>query len=383
VARYLFHSLPLTGHVHPIAAVAGALSARGHEVAWTGSERFLRPLIGPEATVYPTGMPLYRGGQHEHGLAATRSRWTGYIGPHTRFTLPAVDRAVTEYRPQVMVVDQHAVAGALVAHRHRLPWASLAPTSMELTRPYRALPKVEAWILDQLARMWTRAGLAGTPPHDLRFSPHLVIAFTAAALTGSLPVDAELVGPALARRPGVPDFPWARLDRARRLVLATVGTLSLDDAEDFYRRVAEAVRPIAGTVQLIVVAPEDTFPDPPDHVLVVPEAPMLELMPRLAAVICHGGLNTVCEALAHGLPLVVAPIQGDQPINASQVAAAGAGIRVRFRRVRPAELRAAIEAVLDDAAYRSAAERVRASFGTAGGAAAAAAHLERLAGAAT
>ncbi|MFD7736541.1 glycosyltransferase, partial [Kitasatospora phosalacinea] len=116
------------------------------------------------------------------------------------------------------------------------------------------------------------------------------------------------------------------------------------------------------------------------HVLVRPRVPVLELMPKLAAVVSHGGLNTVCEALAHGVPLVVAPIKGDQPINAAQVVAAGAGRRVRFASVRPQPLREDLLAVLDDPSYRAAARRVGESFAAAGGASAAADHLEALLG---
>jgi UDP:flavonoid glycosyltransferase YjiC (YdhE family) len=57
---------------------------------------------------------------------------------------------------------------------------------------------------------------------------------------------------------------------------------------------------------------------------------------------------------------------------------AGAGIRVRFGRVSAGELRNAITAVLDDRAYQAAAQRIQSSFIAAGGAAAAADHLEKL-----
>ena len=105
---------------------------------------------------------------------------------------------------------------------------------------------------------------------------------------------------------------------------------------------------------------------------------MTALLPRLDAVISHGGMNTVSETLAHGLPLVIAPIRHDQPVVASQVARAGAGIRVPFSRVRPAQLREALVTILDDPSYRAAARRVQTSFTTAGGAPAAADHLEKL-----
>jgi len=76
---------------------------------------------------------------------------------------------------------------------------------------------------------------------------------------------------------------------------------------------------------------------------------------------------------------VIAPIKDDQPIVADQVVAAGAGLRVKFARVGPSELRAAIDRVLAEPSFRGAAERIRASFAAAGGAAAAAGLLEELA----
>ncbi|MHA6765410.1 glycosyltransferase [Streptacidiphilus sp. PAMC 29251] len=377
MGRYLFVSLPLAGHVNPMGAVAKELLARGHEVLWAGSESFLRPLLGPEAVIAKIPLRAHRG-QADRGMAAAKSRWDGYIVPHAKTTLPGIERAVADFQPDVLVVDQHAVAGALAAHRAGLPWVSIAPTTMELTRPYRALPKVEAWLQGRLAAIWTTAGLPGEPPHDLRFSPHLLIAFTGHALTGPLewPDNAVLVGPALAPRPPDPDFPWDWLDPGRRHVLVTVGTLALDLAQEFHARVIEALRPLGDSVQAIVAAPDGTVVDAPGHVLVRPRVPVLELMPRLDAVVSHGGLNTVCEALAHGVPLVVAPIKGDQPINAAQVAAAGAGRRVRFASVRPKPLREDLLAVLDDPSYRAAAGRIRDSFAAAGGAPAAARHLE-------
>jgi len=96
-------------------------------------------------------------------------------------------------------------------------------------------------------------------------------------------------------------------------------------------------------------------------------------------VVSHGGHNTVCETLAHGLPLVLAPIRDDQPIVADQVVRAGAGRRVRFGRVRPDELLEAVRAVLLEPSYRDAAGVIRQSFLDAGGAAAAADALEALA----
>jgi zeaxanthin glucosyltransferase len=381
MSRFLFVVPPLAGHVNPAGAVARALVARGHDVAWAGPDATLRRMLGDGITVYPTGMRPY-GGQRDRGARALRSLWEGFVVPYARFTRPAVARAVAAYRPDVVAVDQHALAGAFVATAEGLPWASLAPQSMELAEPLRALPRVDAWIRATLASLWCEVGLPAQEYTDPRFSPHLVLGFTTPALTGPAPFPPHyaLVGPALDHdRPAEPDFPWAALDPRRRLVLVTMGTLAEDVAREFYPRLVAALAPLGDRVQVVIAAAPHTVPDPPPHVLVVPRAPVLELLPRVGAVICHAGLNTVCEALAYGIPLVMAPIKHDQPVTAAQVVAAGAGVRVRFGRSRPAELRAALTEVLDTPTYRAAAARVSESFASAGGATAAATHLERLA----
>jgi zeaxanthin glucosyltransferase len=374
VARFLFVVLPLASHLYPALAVGEALRHDGHEVAWCGPESDLRPLVGADATVYATGKRSYRR-YAESGMAAVRVLWEGYLLPLTRFTLELVDRAVTDYRPDVVVADQYALAGALVAHRRSVPWATLCTGAMELTPP--DLPELAGFVQAQLARARELAGVAASGDAvDPRFSPHLVIALTTSALTGAarLPERCVLTGPALGSRPAAAEFPWAAWGPACRHVLVTVGTSSEHMAGDFYARMAVALEPM-GDVQAVFVTSVDV---PARNVITTEQVPMLELLPRSDVVVCHGGLGTVTEALAHGVPLVVAPMRHDQPVVARQVTAAGAGVEVSMAAATPAELAAAVRAVLDGPDYRRQAQRVASSFAEAGGAAAAAAHLATL-----
>ncbi|MFE3873857.1 glycosyltransferase [Kitasatospora sp. NPDC059146] len=383
MTRFLLVMPPLTGHVNPAAGIAAELTARGHEVAWTGTESVLRPLLGPDARVLGTGTRAFRA-QGGHGLAALRSLWEGFIVPYARFTAKPLDTLVREYRPDVLLVDQHTPAGALVAHRHGLPWASFAPGAMELGHPYRALPQVEAWMTGLLRGLWERAGLPAEEYLDPRFSPALVLATTGPALTGSAaPPHHAQVGPVLAPRPHDPDFPWQRLLPGRRRVLVTMGTLAGELGADFLARAVRALELCGPQVQPVFAAPRELLPPPselPPHAVAVDRAPVLELLARgeLDAVLCHGGMNTVGEALAHGVPLVTAPIRHDQPFVAAQVAAAGAGLRVPFARVTPERLAAALTAVLDSTEHRGRAVQVGRDLLAGGGATAAADRLEAL-----
>ncbi len=387
MSRFLFVVPPLVGHTLPTIAVGRELTDRGHQVAWAGHVQTIGPLLPPGAKLIPVevdigGQTLVQIQQRFQGLprvAAFRFLWTDFLIPLATSMVPGVAAAVDEFRPDVLVVDQQALAGALVARQRGLTWATSATMSSELTDQYSTMPSLGAWA-HQLITEFQR-GFAVSDPVDLRFSDHLVLAYTTEALVGPLgafPGHYAFVGPSIGPRTGTSAFPWDWLDPARQHVLVSLGTVNTAAGGRFFAASVEAVAPLAERLQAILVAPPDLVGAVPDHVLVREFVPQLELLPLLDLVVCHSGDNTVCEALAHGVPLVVAPIRDSQPVIAGQVVDAGAGIRAHFGRVGITELRRAITTVLDDPSYRTAAQRVQTSFAAAGGAAAAADHLEKL-----
>ena len=199
-----------------------------------------------------------------------------------------------------------------------------------------------------------------------------------------MPEHWVLVGAALGSRRTDPGFAWDWWDPDRRHVLVTAGTVSahlMDEhlVRDFFARMMAALEPMASRVQVVLNAPADSVPDPPPHVLVAPRVPMLDLMPHLDAVICQAGQSTVNEALANGVPLVVAPIRLAEPLTAEQVTRAGAGVAVSFSEATPAQFAAAVTAVLDEPGYRAHARRISEEYSAAGGTDAAAARLVALA----
>jgi UDP:flavonoid glycosyltransferase YjiC (YdhE family) len=70
----------------------------------------------------------------------------------------------------------------------------------------------------------------------------------------------------------------------------------------------------------------------PSFIKHVEFAPFRELFPRCAAVVHHGGVGTVAEGLAAGVPQLVLPIAYDQKDNAVRVKGLGAGDWIAARR---------------------------------------------------
>jgi UDP:flavonoid glycosyltransferase YjiC (YdhE family) len=415
VSRFLFVVPPLTGHVNPTVAVGAELAGRGHQVAWAGHRGMLEALLEDDARIFPVIDDALTGrltDEREHwlalrGAAALKFFWADFLIPLASGMLPPTAGAIARFAPDVVIADQQALAGAAAARRAGVTWATSATTPGELAGSLSAMPKVEEWASGLLTAFQRDNGIAD--PVDLRFSDQLVLAYTTPALfgdTAGFGGQYVFTGPALGVRQEQAAFPWDWLDPDRARLLVSLGTINGPAGQRFFRTVVDALADLGGELQAVIAAPRpglasgcaDEVEGPggdgtagggalavpahdrevPPHILFAGHVPQLALLPRMSAVVSHGGHNTVCESLAHGLPLVVTPIRDDQPLVAQQVAGAGAGIRLRFGRLRAAELRDAVRSVLGDPSYRAAAGRVRDSFTAAGGAEAAADHLEKL-----
>lgn len=383
MSRFLFVVPPLLERARPTVCVARELSMRGHEVAWTGPHELVGPmaLVGADrrsklhgwgtTAAWPVG-----GLRSPAGLMLL---WDDFLLPLAHEMLPEVRSAVEEFEPDALVVDQQALAGAAVGHLYGLPWATIVPSSAGLADPFSDLPEIARRVRHHIHTFMLDAGLddVAAASMDPQSSPHLVIVFSTEALTG--PVGAPsgrhaFVGPFLTTPDDVP-FNWGWLDPDRPLVLVSQEVPPRRHGARLYQVAAEALA--SRDVQAVVVAPPDLVPGPSANVTVVPRAPLRPLARRAAAVVCDGGHGTVCEALVNGVPLVVAPMIGEQPLVAEQVVRAGCALRVAGK-VDARQLGWAVDAVLTDAEVQAVARRVRDSFASAGGSFAAADRLEAL-----
>lgn len=394
MSRFLFVVPPLADHVNPASAVAVELAVRGHEVAWAGRPAALEGLVAADDPVFPcAGTPGTDRPRDLRGVAALKSLWEDFFAPLAYAMAPGVTAAVLEFGPDLLVVDQQTIAGALVAERLGVPYVTSSTTSAELSRGPSDTPQFDQWLTDLLDGLRLRLG-DPSARYDPRFSPRLTLVFSTSELTGPQAPNRGLVrfvgpavGPALGQVPdshaATADFPWGWVDGDddRALVLVSLDTAHTTVGAHFLAQCVDGIRARSRALRAVVVDPEGVLGSPrdEDNLLICPVVPQLALLARTDAIVCHAGHRTVTEALWHGVPLVVAPVRCDQPVIAAQVTAVGAGVRVRFGRTDAKAVGSALDAVLGQPSYTAAARRVSHSFREAGGAPSAAAHLEELA----
>ena len=190
-------------------------------------------------------------------------------------------------------------------------------------------------------------------------APTFTTVFASRAYVGDVevPEKVTLVGPSL---PGGPrgdevPFPWESLPAGRPLVYVSFGSQIWYQPEVF-RVVAAAARPLGVTVVLNAggLAAEAW----PSHVVAVPYAPQLDLLPRASLLVTHGGANSVMEALSFGVPVLASPVCNDQPLQAWFLQRSGAGRTLDLTTAREEEVTAALASLLDPASPERAAAAI-------------------------
>jgi len=149
----------------------------------------------------------------------------------------------------------------------------------------------------------------------------------------------------------------------RPLVYGSLGTLQ-NGSEHIFQSIAEACSTLDAQLVLSMGGSKDPaeLGDLPGDPIGVRYAPQLEILKRTAAVITHAGLNTTLESLAEGVPLVAIPQGNDQPGVAARIAHHNAGVAIPSRKLTVHRLRSAIDAVLRQDTYRSAAQQMQAAM---------------------
>jgi len=399
MTRFLLSTMPAAGHVHPAVPVAAALVARGHEVVWHTGAEYARTVTATGATFVParhtpsfTDLPPDPD-PGARGPAAGVSALRKLLVDRMAGQLADYEEILKEHDIDGVLVDLCALGGAALHERHGIPWATLGISPLTMPSPdtppfgtgqappRTALGRARNHLIHRLGRFamrglteaYTRQRAAlglrplprGVAAFDHMISPMLHLQAATPAIEyprRNWPANVHFVGPLLPPPSSTVNLPpwWDELRDARRVVHVTQGTVATDPAT-LTRPALEALADFDGLVVVTTPDPDALGPLPP-NTRVATFVPHSVLLPRVHAMVSNAGYNGAKAALAHGVPLVLAPWGNDQPDVAARMAWSGAAVNLRVRTPAPSAIADAVRTVLTDDAYRRAAARVQAEF---------------------
>lgn len=328
------------------------------------------------------------------GMAAT-VRYQVAEREHDMFWQPRevarqVERLLDDIAPEVVVVDQLAYGATIALRALERPFTGLLPSHpcqlprpgdpdgfpvrypLELAPGERELAGLRKYCAVRSARLTAASNHVlvelnpgARPLDDLVSTPGsagTLVAYPPALDRASVRNGVELIGPLV--RPEEPDAELIdalrrRRRDARRSVYVSLGTF-LSAREDVLRSIADALRAL--DLEAIVSTgradPACLGPVPRSwHVRAT--LPQVAALAACDAVVCHGGNNTVMEALAKGLPVLAGPMSSDQFVAAEDLRRAGVGDAFDPNRADGAAIARRLHALIDGSACARAAELAR------------------------
>ncbi|SCG45367.1 nucleotide disphospho-sugar-binding domain-containing protein [Micromonospora halophytica] len=353
--RVLVVSAPMTGHVLPMVPLAVALRDAGHDVlVASAADGLPGPDVGlPVRDVAPRFAfgPIARSLLLRHpllaraelaGTAGTRgaARLFGRVNDQLADGLVALAR---QWRPDLVVHEPLAVAGALAAARVGVPAVRQENSLFDGRELVRATT-------ERLGGALARHGLSAVP------SP-------AAAIAVAPPSVLTQQGWPMryAAHGGAGELPdWLREPGDRSRILVSRSTVAGPGAAGPMRAVVAAAQRVDADFVLVRPEPRLARAGLPRNVRTVGWIPLGTALTAGAALVHHGGAGSVYAALAAGAPQLATVGPGDRRHNAELVAARGAGLAAPVRAVTAALL----TRLVTDGALASAAREVAGEMAT-------------------
>jgi zeaxanthin glucosyltransferase len=414
VAHLAFVVPPFLGHLNPMAAVARELVGRGHRAT------FLH-MPDAERLVTERGFAFRAVGERSHPagtLPQVLRRMGSVNGPFglggiirdvaasTDMLCCDLPHALREIGADMLVCDQTEAAGGLVARHLGMPYVSVA-NALPLNREPSVPPPFTPWRYDP-SRWGTERNRGGYRVSDLLMRPHAAVisGFAEGWKLGrlrtiedcaspfgqisqlvrgldfpqtELPQTFHYVGPLRGGEPIPPGFRMPPGD-GRPLAYGSLGTLQ-GSRERLFRRIAEAAAQAGLHLVLahgggLTGDQVSALPGGPAAFAFVPQGAVLA---KAKLAILNGGLNTVLDALAAGVPIVVVPVAFEQGAIAARLERTGASKTVSRHFLTAGRLAGAVQDVLENPRFEGAAKRLQAEIAAAGGVRLAADIVERVA----
>lgn len=141
-------------------------------------------------------------------------------------------------------------------------------------------------------------------------------------------------------------------------IVFTPGSANVQ-AQRFFQTALETVWRLGCRAVFVSSKPEQLPPDLPPTVFAIDYVPFSAVLPQSAAFVHHGGIGTLSQGFAAGVPQLLMAMAHDQPDNAHRLEQLHAGIGLTPRSFKPKQVVRALRHLLADSAVASACQAIR------------------------
>ena len=176
------------------------------------------------------------------------------------------------------------------------------------------------------------------------------------------PANFRFIGPVLVspqvkyNKPGW----WLEIEKDLPVVLINQGTVA-KNYEDLILPAIEALKD-ENMIVLAVPVKNGEIRNLPRNVHTEPYIPFGNVLPHVSIMITNGGFGGTQNALAHGIPIVIAGATEDKMEVAARLENTGAGINLRKQKPSPGNIKKAVMKILSDQSYKQRAKELQLDY---------------------
>ena len=177
----------------------------------------------------------------------------------------------------------------------------------------------------------------------------------------------KFVGPSIFDRKELTDFKIENPDN-KKIIFISLGTIGNNNLK-FYKECFKALGSRDDLEVLMSIGNKikvEELGEAPKNFKIYNYVPQLEVLKQTDIFITHGGMNSSSEGLYNGIPLIVVPQFGDQPIVARRVEELGAGIAL-FKNINKKSISESVNKILANSSYKENARKISKSLKECGG----------------
>ena len=367
MGKVLFFNFPGEGHVNPTIALVEELVKKGEDVVYYCVEEY-------KNKIEKTGA-LFRPYENFTRNIDPMKRLTEKIDPLDMllFMGRSMDKIIedvlneiSEEKYDYVIYDNNFAAGWIIADVLGIPKISSCTTFAINEEIFSALIKSRGEMdktspryreIEEISTKWKhKYGVILSDRQNLMSCPgDITIVFTSKLYQPYADKFDEsfiFVGPSIAPRKDVETLPL-KIIPSNKLIFISMGTV-FNQQPELYTICFKAFQESQATVVLSVGKQTDIrqFKDIPPNFIVRNYVPQLEILQQADVFITHGGMNSSSEGLYFGIPLVVIPVMGDQPIVANRIEELGAGLQLNRQELDAITLRNTTEQVLSNSSFK-------------------------------
>ncbi|NOY37129.1 MAG: hypothetical protein GXO83_06095 [Chlorobi bacterium] len=403
--KIIILALPVEGHFNPFVPVITKLVEKGHKVGCVTGRIFKDRVENAGAAFYPLPQKwdrsdrdkevyeIYPELKKKKGLLQIR-----YYLKHIKYDqvpdiLNLLENVLKHFPADLIVGDTFMIAGSWMKEMGgppdvhlsvlplSLPGKNIAPFGLGLLPGKSFFSKLRNNLLNTVFEkvLFNDVQIyvnkirkkVGLPPCEKSFSitdyvmPDLVLHTSVPDFEyyhDDFPANFHFIGPVIIPPDNHYKKPewWPEIEKDIPVVLISQGTIAkkIDDL------IYPAIEALKEEKMIVIAVPikDVEIRNLPENTHTAPYIPFGNLLPHVDIMISNGGFGGTQNALAHGIPVVIAGATEDKMEVAARLENSGAGINLRKQKPTPADIRKAVMKILSVPSYKQKAKELQTNF---------------------